>query len=400
MNQYVLPQIRPKNKLSALDYTFAFWLVTELLFLHTTIAQLGLLCFVGATAFDMAIVRRKLHFSYLYVFYGLFLLIAYLNVGLGYSIDTATSNAILRTLLINAVFIVAAYNYLTRTPFLRIKKLLILCAVVGSVGLIVMNVFQNGSLFFRGTDDVINGNSVAMFDAYVMAVIICSRQRIRARDIGVLAFLALFCVLAATRKALLILGIAVVLYYCFKYPTKLPKYVILFSVIGLAAYWLLMNVPFLYNSIGNRMESFIEFLQGAEGDGSTQSRYQYIELGLKSFKEHPIWGIGIDCFRELDGAYGTYSHNNFIELLVGVGLLGTISYYLIHLISLIKSIVQYSLHRYSLACLSFAFMVAYLVTDYATVSYFDRPCLIIVVLCIALISNKRVDHDEQIETAV
>lgn len=70
-------------------------------------------------------------------------------------------------------------------------------------------------------------------------------------------------------------------------------------------------------------------------EGSMNTRFMMIQVGWNWFKEHPFIGYGIDNYRILLGqeiGTITYSHNNIIELLVGIGLFGTIIYYLTHIV--------------------------------------------------------------------
>lgn len=387
MNRYF--KTRSKEEITLLDIMFFVWLTSEFLFLHTKIAQVTLLGFAGASFLDMVFIRKKMNLSYLYVFYGAFCVVAYLTTALGYSIDPESSGGFMRTLLINAVFIVAAYNYFVRTSFEKAKRLLIWCALASSIALTFMNFAETGSIFFRGSKGGYNPNSMAVFISYILSLIFCTTPQKTKWHWICIAILIAVCILASTRKAPLVIAIVILAYYCFKYPQKLPKYVLIFTLVAIVAYWLLINISFLYDSFGNRIESLINFLQGLEGDGSVESRSAYIELGMEYFKKSPLLGNGVYTFQTLDGSYNTYSHNNYVELLYSVGLIGTISYYFTHLITLIKGFFRYALNQDLLACVSFAFLVAYLVTDYALVTYYDRHSLIILVFAIAMLSNKR-----------
>ena len=67
--------------------------------------------------------------------------------------------------------------------------------------------------------------------------------------------------------------------------------------------YLVINVPLLYNAIGYRFEGFID---GVTGKGA--------------------FGYGVDSFKSIS-IYGTYSHNNYAELLCDVGFIGAAIYY-------------------------------------------------------------------------
>jgi O-antigen ligase len=108
------------------------------------------------------------------------------------------------------------------------------------------------------------------------------------------------------------------------------------TFIIILGYQLIMNVPTLYNIIGSRIERLIYMFTGLGNvDASTRIRLGMIETGISLFKLRPFSGHGINSFTIISG-YDTYSHNNYIELLVGVGLIGTLIYYSIYAHIIIK----------------------------------------------------------------
>lgn len=99
--------------------------------------------------------------------------------------------------------------------------------------------------------------------------------------------------------------------------------------IGLLAFfvWAIMNVDVLYDSIGYRMEGLFNALTGeGEIDESTIRRGNLIRKGVEIWLDYPLLGCGIDAFKVVSGR-GGYSHNNYVELLSGLGLIGFGVYY-------------------------------------------------------------------------
>ena len=100
-----------------------------------------------------------------------------------------------------------------------------------------------------------------------------------------------------------------------------------------------MRVEFLYNIIGVRMENFIILLtEGTTTEGSLESRMSLIDIAMAHIKKKPWTGYGFDCFKMVSGmngggkvdahSEGYYSHNNYIELLFGGGIIGLVLYYI------------------------------------------------------------------------
>ena len=67
-------------------------------------------------------------------------------------------------------------------------------------------------------------------------------------------------------------------------------------------------------------------------DASTNTRINMIKYGFEMFKSNPILGVGIGNYAyygyHIYGLFAeVYSHNNYIEMLSNIGIVGFISYY-------------------------------------------------------------------------
>lgn len=98
--------------------------------------------------------------------------------------------------------------------------------------------------------------------------------------------------------------------------------------------------------MGARIEEAVNILGGDKsGDNS---RVFLLLWGIDWFLEKPLLGHGINCFRVLSdqtlmfAGKNFYAHNNYIELLVGVGIIGFIIYYLFLIRLLLISYFQKS----------------------------------------------------------
>ena len=69
------------------------------------------------------------------------------------------------------------------------------------------------------------------------------------------------------------------------------------------------------------------------GDASLDGRSGMLALGLELFASRPLFGIGYGNFVYYSAkvlGWGTYSHNNYIEVLSGTGLFGFVPYVLLY----------------------------------------------------------------------
>jgi Lipid A core - O-antigen ligase and related enzymes len=156
--------------------------------------------------------------------------------------------------------------------------------------------------------------------------------------------------------------------------------------IALLCIYLINEVPIFYEIIGQRINHLMSFITfKGTGEGSINERASFIEYGYYWFVKRPLLGYGIDNYRFLlENKIGlnTYSHNNFIELLVGTGIFGTLIYYysiLIIFVALIKSTNKIS-HPF------IAIIAAYIIISVGLVYYDNKHFLI--VLTVGNIVNK------------
>jgi O-antigen ligase len=186
---------------------------------------------------------------------------------------------------------------------------------------------------------------------------------------------------SGSRNTLLTTLLALTLFSVF--PAKhRTRNVIIFGFLMLFICYSILNVPFLYHLIGYRIDSFLAFFinTGQNIDSSTIHRFDMIERGLDYYKYRPWFGYGINNYQELfgnDTGWYTYSHSNYIELLVGTGLIGIVIYYYIYIVAIRNGIILKTIQaKYSLA-LIFTMIVA----DLSTISYINFSWQ--VMLCIS-----------------
>lgn len=103
------------------------------------------------------------------------------------------------------------------------------------------------------------------------------------------------------------------------------------------AFWAIFEVEELYDTIGHRMEGLLNvFTEEGEVDASTISRERLIDEGIRLWLESPLIGHGINAFLEINNYTYMYAHNNYVELLSDLGLLGCVAYYLFYAVMLHK----------------------------------------------------------------
>ncbi len=197
-------------------------------------------------------------------------------------------------------------------------------------------------------------------------------------------------VLSASRKALIFLVMPMCIYFILKEKNLLKKMnkTILVLVFIYIIFIIIMNNEYLYNIIGIRIETMINGIMGkGETDGSTSLRLKMIDWGIEWFKDKPYFGYGINNYRYLLGTTkdtsfgigGAYAHNNFIELLVDIGIIGFTIYYYIYVIILKKYLKKKDNLNLLQVCMLGLF-ISFITIEYGIVSYYDKFLQLLLVL--------------------
>ena len=112
------------------------------------------------------------------------------------------------------------------------------------------------------------------------------------------------------------------------------KYSLMMFLIVIVLYVIITRNPTLYNAIGVRIGSLINFVTGnGKADTSSIVRSQMRRAAIKGWKNKPIFGYGFNSFQYLrtpellNGKSHSYSHCNYTELLYNGGIVYTVMYY-------------------------------------------------------------------------
>lgn len=384
------------DKYSIWSMFFGIWFVTEYCLYHSifnTIAVALFICISILFIVKFGIVR----FNAIVPWISFFVIVCFLNVYLGYSLNDSYSYEMIVSLLKDLVFLIALVGYVRAIGTERFKDLFIILTFISSFVIIVISIAVSGSIIVRGANGIFNANYLAVCGS-ITSIIILSREdsKISKRLLLVL-YLTFFGVLAGTRKAILALIVGIIVFVCSKYPKKLLRNTLIVLGIMITIYFALIKIPYLYNAIGYRFVAVSNFLNGQSGDSSIYVRSVFIRKGMDEFKKSPIIGWGINCFKTLPGSLDTYSHNNYVELLFSVGIIGTIEFYSIHLFSIIYALVKRKSIDKTCFCLGLSIISIVLFVDFSMVSYYERGSLIYIVLFYMLLVESRLLKKEQMK---
>lgn len=175
--------------------------------------------------------------------------------------------------------------------------------------------------------------------------------------------------LTGSRKQLIFI-VGIFILYTIGYDSKMVKKVLL--VIGgcFIGYYAIKNVPILYDLIGSRI-----FTDLSEEHSAVERAY-LMKTAISVFLQHPFIGNGFDSFRYMNSV-GRYAHNNYLEILTGMGIMGLVYFYYMQLK------VTFRLYLTKSNKLSYAFLCAMLLVfliEFFQVTYTQRGIYVLYTL--------------------
>ena len=237
-----------------------------------------------------------------------------------------------------------------------------------------------------------NGPAISLSFAVVIlfGFLIKNKETMKASKrivtVTLICMFVLVSLLIGTRKAIIILLCGIVLIVLFEANTIKMRFRALFVIILIlvGAYLLITKVPVIYDSVGYRIDSMLAGLnESGKGDNSFITRDLFISDALNTWKNNPIIGIGQDGYRHVNSIqYGYYSHNNFVEILANLGIVGFLIYY-----SLFLYLMKKSLNIIKKDYLPFVLVVIVLITDYFRVSYMAENGFVVISIIMILLSS-------------
>lgn len=194
-----------------------------------------------------------------------------------------------------------------------------------------------------------------------------------------------------SRTAFIMLVVELMLFFWLKNPTKRMRNVFVSVMILLVALYLAMNVESFYNVLGVRLEGLFALFSGKGNvDTSASARDLFIENGIKWFLEQPVIGYGLNNYRVLNRVFTghfTYSHNNFIEIAVNLGIVGLVWYYSVYVYLCVRLLKESKNNRVNVFL--FSALVASIISHYGTVAYYDFYQNLLLLLCFLAVRKDR-----------
>ena len=366
------------------DLLFYLLLVVSFYYTRNMLCRLMMVAFFGYTVAQMIIKKVRVSFSFYYLGSLMFILYGAANILMGNTIYPTVARTMVVSLSLNYLMIFSIVQYIHMSEdvgrVLRVTELGIFTTAFVVVMLSIKTITQ-GRL---GGGTEINSNMLAILCVYGFGLAMYLRKIGKIGQLSSWArigFYILVILLTGSRKGLLMVILTLAVVRFAQERRKIFKNLFILACSVVAFYILIMNVSVLYNIIGVRVENLMLILAGeGTAEASLDDRQKLVSLGMEHIRENPWVGYGYDCFKMISGigpngkvkagVAGFYSHNNYIELLFGGGIIGLVLYYipvLYLLIKLTKKIRKNPAMPYLLAM-----MVSMLAMEYARVTYYVR----------------------------
>lgn len=330
--------------------------------------------------------KKRIDYNIYHKHYLFFIVVVFLFSVLPY-IGSTYYDTVIRSTLNLITILVLTYCFSVFISKKNLKNILIII----SISSILLFIFTSDNFDIYSGERFGNelaGNANIISPLYMIAAIASTYCIFNNKNILLkLLFCLLFCVqifaiiLTGTKKALVIPILFFGLYFILTRRKK--AYAVLTFIIvvifGCFLYFALFNIPLIYDLIGYRFEGMILAFTNNQGDASTTERINMMHDALDFWYTKPLIGIGLNLFSE-KSIYGTYSHNNYVELLSTTGLIGCISYYIIHF-KLLKRITPYLVIQKQDAAFYFLLIICLLIFDIGAVSYNYSLIQVVLSLC-------------------
>lgn len=398
------------------------------LFIQLTVSMLpflpGFLTYVAALFFVVYLVASgvnvsKAYSSWMIVVYGFF------SLSMLWALRWQISAwKLVYDLLPVFITTFAVYSFLTRSPG-NLKRVLwvFLVALFVYFVYVLFNLGDiqslaegerigttiNENMGFENDDSVrFNSNMIGMNLCYLLFVgyiLLFKNQKsffLRIASVLVAAIVVYLIFMTGSRKSFILLLLPLVVFPLLSMNRAKTLLVIpLIVIVVIAAIYAIMNVPSLYNVIGYRFEDMFNILSNSTSGGEDISRMILVQYGIEWFQDQPILGYGINNFRVLSdntvlfAGRNFYAHNNYIELLVGVGIVGFLIYYSCYFYfwkKLRKNVAGNQLNTWAVVLI-----MTNLFLDVAMVSYYSLINNLVICICFFAVANtKSIFYQNQI----
>jgi len=367
------------------------------------ISYILLMFFTFSVLLSMLMMEKRFRFNYFLVLYSLFIMVC--TASYFYAVDHVYVYDILKRIIPLFIFCFVLYNYINEWK--DVRYLLNCYLIIATVASIIAILNYDFSVMSRYT---ILGSPNVVAVRLIMALFFATfLYFIEENKIVFLSFPIILCVILLTLSVKVII-LTICSFSClffvyflrrnsFTGRRKGKSFLIVFLVVAISLIILLQTGFFEYTIKRASYKVQFYFIER-----DLDLRTDLIKEGLLLFGQRPFLGYGINNFRYYYGqktGLRTYTHNNFLELLVGVGLLGFFIYYLIYIYSFYLLVKNYFQTGQNIFLFLNIVLICFLFLGLAQQLYWDFSVqLFITVMSSFIFINKKIRNASSINKKV
>lgn len=365
---------------------------------YTFLSSIGLFFCLGCCLL-YCLLRGKIRLNWL--FWGLLFFGAVLTVSYFYTPAKVEAGSRVYRYWTSFVLVILACNVLTEQD--DVQRVLT-AFIVGGVGVSVYVysyygldfLINSGTRLQNGDFGNVNGlglhcvNAIAV--AFYKLLTLKKEGGYRRKRVLLIAAMAI-CLpvmfFTGSRKAIFSLLVALCVFVFLYNNNKALTKRIFWILLIVGGLFLLVNTVPAFAPLKDRLTQFFESIsrdpeqaQAGEKVVGDNDRQYFIQKGLEVFLESPVWGKGF-CYSYY--LYDTYSHNNYVELLMNNGIIGFVAYYWIY-VKIIKDSLRLKERRDVMALVGML-MAKLLFEELGVVDHYSRMTLLLLGIIAACITT-------------
>lgn len=287
------------------------------------------------------------------------------------------------------IFNIALCNYVdSKEKLNKVIKYFVFANIFTAIKILLLYNIYSGIAAERITEITgIYFNTIAQVMAF-SSILTVYIFKICRKKIYLVFLLVQFCAILLTesRKGFLIpiAGIMLMLFLEKKTIKTFITYIIVGIIAIVGIFVFLRTNDAFYQEMQDLYNSMVE---KDTQDYSINLREFFIDTGMQIFEDNPILGIGLNNFAYYVKNYteyteARYSHNNYIEMLSCLGIVGLILYYWLYIYILVKLFKKVMKNRSNLeVILGFTLVFVLMIFEWGIVSY--SGCMYNIIIFIA-----------------
>ena len=367
---------------------------------ETYISKLASLPMLAALLIYVLAHEHRVVFSSFEKGFILFILVCFCSCFWAQNFDYAFSKVF--TLFQIFVFMILIHTYVKQE---NKQYILVWGVCIGGVALALYTLYYYGfSAYlqaalsgYRMGADLANVNTIGNLELFPIIILFwCIYYRhkwIAIIPMGICLIVALG---TGSRKVVACIMVGILLLYLLKGQGLKKLRSILFAVLAVIALYMIVQLPGL-EALKTEVDSLVNLITRQNSlSNSDMHRMELISLGFNTFFDSPIWGVGIGNTRNIvlsNMGFDYYLHNNYLEILASVGLLGAMPYFYLWLYPIKKHLRNLRIQN-DITPLIVSILLTALVLQIGQVIYYDKVSYFLLLLSFVSLESTDLDLGE------